>query len=124
MKKASMQLVALGATAAITFSSLSIDAFASSNKVTSVLPQAGITYALGSNQVSLSTLQHSANEEASEEESKEETSAESTSSAEEEQIDTSSVVTDVTPSASKITENILKDIQSATGAVIRNSSRS
>ncbi len=60
MKKASKQLMALSVVAAITFSSLSIDAYASSNKVTSVLPQAGITYALGNNQVSLSNLQQSA----------------------------------------------------------------
>jgi hypothetical protein len=60
LKKASKQLMALSVVAAITFSSLSIDAYASSNKVTSVLPQAGITYALGNNQVSLSNLQQSA----------------------------------------------------------------
>ena len=80
MKKASKQLMALSVVAAITFSSLSIDAYASSNKVTSVLPQAGITYALGNNQVSLSNLQQSASEETSDAESKEESSVESASS--------------------------------------------
>ncbi len=117
MKKANVQLMAIGVTAAITFSSLSIDAYASSNKVTSVLPQAGITYALGSNQVSLSTLQQSASEDASEVEA---SADESTGSTSEENADVSSAVTNETPSASSITENILKDIQSATGAVISN----
>ena len=61
-----MQLIAYSVTAAITFSSFSIDAFAASNKVTSVMPQAGITYALGNNQVSLSSLQESVELENSE----------------------------------------------------------
>ncbi|SEF78913.1 Cell wall-associated hydrolase, NlpC family [Butyrivibrio sp. Su6] len=120
MKKASKQLMALSVVAAITFSSLSIDAYASSNKVTSVLPQAGITYALGNNQVSLSNLQQSASEEASDAESKEESSVESASSTAEKDIEASSAVTNETPSASTITDNILKDIQNATGAVISN----
>ena len=120
MKKASKQLMALSVVAAITFSSLSIDAYASSNKVTSVLPQAGITYALGNNQVSLSNLQQSASEETSEAESKEESSVDSASSTAEKDIEASSAVTNETPSASTITDNILKDIQNATGAVISN----
>ncbi|WP_022773778.1 C40 family peptidase [Butyrivibrio sp. AE2015] len=120
MKKASKQLMAFSVVAAITFSSLSIDAYASSNKVTSVLPQAGITYALGNNQVSLSNLQQSASEETSDAESKEESSVESVSSTAEKDIEASSAVTNETPSASTITDNILKDIQNATGAVISN----
>ncbi|SFQ18573.1 Cell wall-associated hydrolase, NlpC family [Butyrivibrio proteoclasticus] len=122
MKKASMQLMALSVVAAITFSSLSMDAYAytSSNKVTSVLPQAGITYALGSNQVSLSNLQQSASEETSVDESKEKASTESVSTTAEKDIEATSAVTNETPSASTITDNILKDIQNATGAVISN----
>ena len=120
MKKASKQLMALSVVAAITFSSLSIDAYASSNKVTSVLPQAGITYALGNNQVSLSNLQQAASEETSEAESKEESSVESVSSTAEKDIEATSAVTNETPSASTITDNILRDIQNATGAVISN----
>ena len=118
MKKASKQLMAFSVVAAITFSSLSIDAYASSNKVTSVLPQAGITYALGNNQVSLSNLQQAASEETSEAESKEESSVESVSSTAEKDIEATSAVTNETPSASTITDNILRDIQNATGAVI------
>ena len=45
-----MQFAGLSLAAAVTFANFSIDTYASSNKVTSVLPQAGITYALGSNQ--------------------------------------------------------------------------
>jgi len=120
LKKASKQLMALSVVAAITFSSLSIDAYASSNKVTSVLPQAGITYALGNNQVSLSNLQQAASEETSEAESKEESSVESVSSTAEKDIEATSAVTNETPSASTITDNILRDIQNATGAVISN----
>ena len=120
MKKASKQLMAFSVVAAITFSSLSIDAYASSNKVTSVLPQAGITYALGNNQVSLSNLQQAASEETSEAESKEESSVESVSSTAEKDIEATSAVTNETPSASTITDNILRDIQKATGAVISN----
>jgi cell wall-associated NlpC family hydrolase len=112
--------MALSVVAAITFSSLSIDAYASSNKVTSVLPQAGITYALGNNQVSLSNLQQAASEETSEAESKEESSVESVSSTAEKDIEATSAVTNETPSASTITDNILRDIQNATGAVISN----
>jgi len=115
-----MQLMAMSVVAAITFSSLSVDAGASSNKVTSVLPQAGITYALGNNQVSLSALQQSASEEASKEVSKEESTSVSASSGAEKDIESSSAVTDETPLASTITDNILKDIQKATGAVISN----
>ncbi len=118
MRKAFMQLTALSAVAAITFSSYSIDAYATSNKVTTVLPQAGITYALGNNQVSLSGLQESVEQSKSESESSASTSRASASDA----IDSSKTVTDVTPLASTITDNILKDIQNATGAVIGNTS--
>ncbi len=121
MKKAAMQIVALGITTAITFSSLSMDATAaSSNKVTSVLPQAGITYALGNNQVSLSSLQESVEDDSKTESS----STTSTSKEAEDDIQATSAVTNTTPTASTITSNILKDIQSATGAVIRNSANS
>ena len=122
MKKATMQFAALGFAAAITFSTLSVDAnAASSNKVTSVLPQAGITYALGNNQVSLSSIQQSVEEDS---EGTETSSVASTSKAVDEEIQASSAVTNETPSASTITDNILRDIQSATGAVIRNKNNS
>ncbi|MBQ7614856.1 MAG: C40 family peptidase [Butyrivibrio sp.] len=104
-------------TAAVTFSSLGIEAHASSNKVTSVLPQAGITYALGSNQVSLSNLQETVETEKAEAESSSSTSAVSSLF---ETVEKGDTVTNVTPMASTITESILSDIQSATGAIIKN----
>ena len=120
MRKASMQLMAITATAAITFSSFSIDAFAANNnKVTSVMPQAGITYALGNSQVSLSSLQESVEAEKSESES----SSSSSSKSSADDIDRNNTVTDVTPLASTVTDSVLSDIQQATGAVIRKSAK-
>ncbi|MCR5671092.1 MAG: C40 family peptidase [Butyrivibrio sp.] len=104
-------------TAALTFTSFNIDVHASSNKVTSVLPQAGITYALGSNQVSLSGLQETVEQEKSEAEA-----SASTSKSLGDVIDEESTVTNVTPLASTVTDNILRDIQKATGAVMGNTS--
>ena len=119
MRKSIMQLTACGITAALLFTNISIDSYASSNKVTTVLPQAGITYALGSNQVSLSNLQ-----ETVESEKQDDAEASSTEkSAAAEAIEASDTKTDVTPAASTITNSILSDIQNATGAVIRNSSK-
>ena len=114
MRKANMQLIALSVTAAITFSSFSIDV-AASDKVTSVMPQAGITYALGNSQVSLSSLQKSVEAENSESESS------SSSSSKDDDIDRNNTVTDVTPLASTVTDSILSDIEKATGAVIKKS---
>jgi len=114
-----MQFAALAMTAAVTFTNFSIDANASSNKVTSVLPQAGITYALGNNQVSLSNLQETVETEKVEEESSNSTSAVSILF---EPVESSDTVTNVTPMASTVTDSILADIQSATGAVIGSTS--
>ncbi len=117
MNKPFMQLAAFAMTAAVTFTSFGIDAYASSNKVTSVLPQAGITYALGSNQVSLSSIQETVETEKAETESSSSTSAVSSLF---ETVETSDTVTNVTPMASTVTDSILSDIQSATGAVVKN----
>ena len=115
-----MQLMAMSVTAAITFSSFSVDAFAANNnKVTSVMPQAGITYALGNSQVSLSSLQESVEAEKSESES----SSSSSSKSSADDIDRNNTVTDVTPLASTVTDSVLSDIQQATGAVIRKSAK-
>ena len=116
MRKHYVQLSAMALTAAISFTGLSIDTYASSNKVTSVLPQAGITYALGSNQVSLSGLQETVESELTEEEA---TASVSKTTAEVALSD--ETVTNVTPLASTVTDSILADIQNATGAVIKNS---
>ena len=117
MKKPFMQLAALSMVAAMTFTNFYIDAYASSNKVTSVLPQAGFTYALGSNQVSLSGLQETVETEKVESEEAASTVSKTTAEA----AESEETVTNVTPLASTITDSILSDIQSATGAVIKNS---
>ena len=116
MKKPFVQLTALSMVAAMTFTNLNITAYASSNKVTSVLPQAGITYALGSNQVSLSNLQETVETEKAEAEA---ASSTSKSAATTEAINSSDTVTNVTPLASTLSDRILSDIQSATGAVVK-----
>lgn len=115
MKKQAMQIAAFTAAAAITFANINVDSHASTGKVSSVLPQAGITYALGNNQVSLSNLQQSLEEDSKNETT---TSISGVSKSVVEEIASSDAVTDETPSASNITDSILKDIQSATGAVI------
>ena len=116
MKKPFVQLTALSMVAAMTFTNFNITAYASSNKVTSVLPQAGITYALGSNQVSLSNLQETVETEKAEAEA---ASSTSKSAATTEAINSSDTVTNVTPLASTLSDRILSDIQSATGAVVK-----
>ncbi len=113
MAKPYMQLAAFAMTAAITFTNMSIDSYATSNKVTTVLPQAGITYALGSNQVSLSGLQESVETEVAESEA-----SASVSKVAAEVASSADTVTNVTPLASTVTDSILADIQNATGAVI------
>ena len=115
MIKAKMQLVALSVTAALTFFGSDINAFAASNnKVSDVMPQAGFTYALGDNQVSLSSLQQSVEAE------KAQTENSSTSSTSSDKVDLSDAVTDITPLASTVRDSVLSDIQNATGAVIKN----
>ena len=81
------------------------------------MPQAGITYALGSNQVSLSSIQETVETEKAETESSSSTSAVSSLF---ETVETGDTVTNVTPMASTVTDSILSDIQSATGAVVKN----
>ena len=118
MKKTAKQIMTASVVAAITISNMNsiIVCAAPSRRVTSVLPQAGFTYALGDNQVSLSTLQNSMDEEnsnSSKGASKKGDQANSSSSISKsvaDKIDSSSAVTDTTPSASSITNSILRDI--------------
>ncbi len=118
MKKHLLQLAALSMTAVVTFSNCNISAYASSNKVTSVLPQAGFTYALGNNQVSLSNLQESVETEKSETET---TSNASTTATE--IIESETTVTDVTPTATSVKDSVLADIEKATDAVVKSASQ-
>ena len=114
--KPHIQFAAIAMTTVLTFSGFSFDSYAASNKITSVMPQAGITYALGSNQVSLSTLQETVELEKAEEEASSSTDKTSAQEANESE----GAVTNVTPLASTVTDSILSDIQSATGAIINN----
>ena len=100
MRRTRMQLMAMGVVATLTVGGTGIDASAASSKVTSVLPSAGISYALTSDSVSLSNLA--------------EDGAENTDLAENDSVD----ITETTPLASTLQENILNDIQRATGANI------
>ncbi len=100
MRKTRMQLIAMGVAATITVGGTGIDVSAASSKVTKVLPSAGISYALTSDSVSLSNL---AGDE-----------SESTDLAMNDSVD----ITETTPLASTLQENILNDIQKATGANI------
>ena len=117
LNKAIVRLTALSMAAAVTFTTFDLDAYASSNKVTSVLPQAGFTYALGSNQVSLSGLQETVETEKAESEE----AAAGVSKSTAEAAGSATTVTNVTPLASTVTDSILSDIQNATGAVVRKS---
>ena len=102
MRKTNMQLIAMGVAAAVTIGGSGIEASASSSKVTSVLPSAGISYALTSDSVSLSTL-----------------SGDDSSDVAENVEDTAVTITETVPLASTLQENILNDIQKATGANIK-----
>ena len=117
MSKARMQLIAMAITAAVTFSGYSVDAIAASNKkVTTVMPQAGITYAMGNNQVSVSNLQQSVDED-------NENNTGAGNKASSDIVESSDAIKDVTPSASTVTDKVLSDIQNATGAIIKNTAK-
>jgi cell wall-associated NlpC family hydrolase len=115
LRKQILQFSAMSMAAVLTISNYSITSFAASNKVTSVLPQAGITYALGSSQVSLSTLQEAVETEKSEIQAEDTMSNSSIFEMVEIQQESASL----TPLASTVTDSILSDITSATGAIIQ-----
>ena len=100
MRKTRVQLLAMGVATAITVGGNSLTVNASSSKVTSVLPSAGISYALTNDSVSLSNLADD--------------TTQTTDVAENDNVD----ITETTPLASTLQENILNDIQKATGANI------
>ncbi len=102
MRKTRMQLLAMGVAAAVTVGGSGIGVNASASKVTTVLPSAGISYALTGDSVSLSNLADDNN----------------TDLAENEIEDSAVTITETTPLASTLQENILNDIQKATGATI------
>ena len=103
MRKTKMQLIAMGIAAAVTVGGNGIDVSASASKVTNVLPSAGISYALTGDSVSLSNLAGDSTDD---------------KVAESEIKDSAVTITETTPLASTLQENILNDIQRATGATI------
>lgn len=109
MKKTKMQLMALSFAAAITFSGTSLEVSATSSKVTSVLPSAGISYALATDQVSLEELQ---DENVSVSDESTESSTTTTV------VESAKNITETIPLAASVKESILKDIVAATGANI------
>ncbi len=106
MRKTRMQLLAMGVAAAVTVGGSGIEVSASSSKVTSVLPSAGISYALTQDSVSLSNLNESSDGDVAE-------------NVEENVEDTAVTITETVPLASTLQENILSDIQKYTGANIK-----
>ena len=105
MRKTKMQLLAMGVAAAVTVGGSGIEANASSSKVTSVLPSAGISYALTQDSVSLSNLNENTDGDVAENVE-----------------DTAVTITETVPLASTLQENILNDIQKYTGANIKQKS--
>ncbi|WP_408070444.1 SH3 domain-containing protein [Butyrivibrio sp. JL13D10] len=101
MRKTRVQLLAMGVAAAVTVGGAGYEVSASASKVTTVLPSAGISYALTGDSVSLSNL-----------------ASDNTDVAENEIEDSAVTITETTPLASTLQENILNDIQKATGATI------
>ena len=103
MRKTRLQLLAMGVAAAVTVGGTGIDVSASASKVTNVLPSAGISYALTGDSVSLSNLADDITDN---------------DVADSEIKDSAVTITETTPLASTLQENILNDIQKATGATI------
>ena len=103
MRKTRLQLMAMGVAAAVTVGGTGINVGASASKVTNVLPSAGISYALTGDSVSLSNLAGDDTDD---------------KVAENEVRDSAVTITETTPLASTLQENILNDIQRATGAAI------
>ncbi len=101
-------------TAAVTFTGAGIEAMAGSS-VTSVLPSAGIGYELASDQVEVSNLQEDAQSDSSAN-SASDGSSSSTSSSSGSSTTSTKETTNTTPLSSRVDEEVLNDIEEATGA--------
>jgi len=112
LKNVRVQLATCVLGAAITFTSMGIEAYASSSKVTTVLPSAGIGYELASSQISLSQLQESSNSSSS----SSTTSSTSSASTSATKSNSGKIIEDTTPLTSRVDEEVLSDIEKATGA--------
>ena len=107
MKNAKMQLLACTLTAAVTFSSMGLQSYAATSSVSSVLPSAGIGYALASDQVSLSSLLATSK--------KTSTGGSVTAGVAQAIVASDKTITETTPLAAKVQDDILNDIEQATG---------
>ena len=107
MKNAKMQLLACSLTAAVTFSSMGLQSYAATSSVSSVLPSAGIGYALASDQVSLSSLLATSK--------KTSTGGSVTAGVAQAIVASDKTITETTPLAAKVQDDILNDIEQATG---------
>ena len=104
MKNAKMQLLACTLTAAVTFSSMGLQSYAATSSVSSVLPSAGIGYELTSDQVSLSSLQATSKKNST-----------VTAGVAQAIVASDKTITETTPLAAKVQDDILSDIEAATG---------
>ena len=104
MKNAKMQLLACSLTAAVTFSSMGLQSYAATSSVSSVLPSAGIGYELTSDQVSLSSLL-----------AKSKKNSTVTAGVAQAIVASDKTITETTPLAAKVQDDILSDIEAATG---------
>jgi len=107
LKNAKMQLLACTLTAAVTFSSMGLQSYAATSSVSSVLPSAGIGYALASDQVSLSSLLATSK--------KTSTGGSVTAGVAQAIVASDKTITETTPLAAKVQDDILNDIEQATG---------
>jgi len=99
-----MQLLACSLTAAVTFSSMGLQSYAATSSVSSVLPSAGIGYELTSDQVSLSSLQATSKKNST-----------VTAGVAQAIVASDKTITETTPLAAKVQDDILSDIEAATG---------
>jgi len=104
LKNAKMQLLACSLTAAVTFSSMGLQSYAATSSVSSVLPSAGIGYELTSDQVSLSSLQATSKKNST-----------VTAGVAQAIVASDKTITETTPLAAKVQDDILSDIEAATG---------
>ena len=104
MKNAKMQLLACSLTAAVTSSSMGLQSYAATSSVSSVLPSAGIGYELTSDQVSLSSLQATSKKNST-----------VTAGVAQAIVASDKTITETTPLAAKVQDDILSDIEAATG---------
>lgn len=114
MNRVGKQFAVCVLTAAVTFTGAGIEAMAGSS-VTSVLPSAGIGYELAPDQVEVSNLQEDEQSDSSADASSTSTGSASSSTSGSSSTSTKEA-TNTTPLSSRVDEEVLSDIEEATGA--------